>query len=363
MPRWTGTWSGGRKYQKRNGRTVYVIRKTVEGVAYQHTLDVRTEEQAEAEFALFLREPTAYRPKRQQLDARLGADFLTLYLSYLTQIDRSRAYIDDSRRYLGQWATALKGANLARLPTATVKSALHRWPTARKTRTIVFKAFCAWLRAQGLLDEDSDPSRALKVPASRPERAVRTKGYSKAVVEALYAGLGSQAIRDVLCLRVKAGIHGSEIERIARGGAKVRRLPPGAPIASTVRFAHKSGRIHTVSLDLQATAAALRLQVRGKAPTRTAIQESVARVCKRLGLPKINFGELRHSFVAWVLEEGTQVTYSGSGGVPLANIASVLGHTNPRTTQLFYNVSQVPPMVVVPLQLQHLGDLALAAHS
>jgi len=37
---------GGRKYQKRNGRTVYVIRKTVEGVAYQHTLDVRTEEQA-----------------------------------------------------------------------------------------------------------------------------------------------------------------------------------------------------------------------------------------------------------------------------------------------------------------------------
>jgi len=222
MPRWTGTWRGGRKYQKRNGKTVYVLRKTVDGVAYQHVLDARTEEQAEAELALFFRDPAAYRPRRMQHDVRLGVDSIARYVEHLRVSGHSESYTQDSRRYLSAWATSLKGANLAKLDPYAVKTPLNQWQTARKTRIIVFKAFCSWLRAQGLLAEENDPSRALRVPASRPERAVRTKGYPMAAIEALYAALGSQAIRDVLCLRAKAGLHGTEIERIAGSKAEVR---------------------------------------------------------------------------------------------------------------------------------------------
>ncbi|QRO01362.1 hypothetical protein JRI60_21225 [Archangium violaceum] len=174
MPRWTGTWRGGRTYQKRNGQTVYVLRKTVDGMAYQHVLDVRTEELAEAELALFFRDPASYRPRRMQHDVRLGVDSIARYVGHLRTSGHSESYIQDSRRYLNAWATSLKGANLAKLDPSGVKATLNRWLTARKTRIIVFKAFCSWLRVQGLLPEENDPSRALRVPASRPECVHRT---------------------------------------------------------------------------------------------------------------------------------------------------------------------------------------------
>ena len=35
MPNWTGSWAGGRTYQTKDNRTVWVIRKMVKGHRYQ----------------------------------------------------------------------------------------------------------------------------------------------------------------------------------------------------------------------------------------------------------------------------------------------------------------------------------------
>lgn len=79
-----------------------------------------------------------------------------------------------------------------------------------------------------------DPTVSLKVPVTRPEKAVREKGYSIETAERLYRALSGwefknfnredtrrttdvQCVRDVLCIHAKTGMHGTEIERLARG--------------------------------------------------------------------------------------------------------------------------------------------------
>lgn len=46
MPKWSGKWLGGRTYTANDGSTRWIIRKTVAGVAYNITLDVRSEAEA-----------------------------------------------------------------------------------------------------------------------------------------------------------------------------------------------------------------------------------------------------------------------------------------------------------------------------
>lgn len=367
MPNWTGKWAGGRTYQTSDGRTVWVLRKMVDRRPYSITLDVNSEKEAEAELALFRRDPEAYRTRtqvRQEERAEaaskamyLDAETAGRFLEYLLTEKRTPKYVKDTRLYLAQWADALGGRDLREVEPQQVKRLLGSWSTARQKRIAAFKAFCSFLEEEGLLDPNQDPSRALKVPPSRPEKAVREKGYTMEQVEQLYRAIHVQAVRDVLCLHAKTGMHGTEIERLARGEGKITVLDRAryGEIAATIRFTHKTGRQHTLSIDTQAFAAAQRLQVRGRAPADRWSRHVLDRACEKLGLGPFRFGELRHSFVAWALEHGEHVSYSGKG-VPLAAVASVLGHHSTTTTQMFYNVSKVPFMVRVPLRLEHPED-------
>jgi hypothetical protein len=61
MPNWTGSWAGGRTYQTKDNRTVWVIRKMVKGHRYQIVLDCETERQALAQLALFDQDPSSYK--------------------------------------------------------------------------------------------------------------------------------------------------------------------------------------------------------------------------------------------------------------------------------------------------------------
>ncbi len=45
---WTGRWKGGRTFNGKDGRPVYVLRKMVQGRAYMVHLDARSETEAEA---------------------------------------------------------------------------------------------------------------------------------------------------------------------------------------------------------------------------------------------------------------------------------------------------------------------------
>src|SRR3954454_17141352 len=74
MPNWTGSWAGGRTYQTKDHRTVWVIRKMVKGHRYQIVLDVETERQALAQLALFDQDPSSYKtPGAQRDEARRQA--------------------------------------------------------------------------------------------------------------------------------------------------------------------------------------------------------------------------------------------------------------------------------------------------
>jgi integrase len=61
---------------------------------------------------------------------------------------------------------------------------------------------------------------------------------------------------------------------------------------------------------------------------------------------------LRSSFVT-LAKDGGRLVRPAEHGLDLEIIAAVTGHTNTKTTRDFYDDTDVPPMIVVPLRLQH----------
>jgi hypothetical protein len=237
----------------------------VAGRNYAITLDAKSEMEAEAELALFLRDPTRYQTRAEVARARddaavyLDPETVGRFLEYLKREGRTERYVGNVGFYLAAWAEALAGRDLRTVNQQELIQELAQHKTARKNRIIALKSFTAWLRqVEGVLPGAEDASLALKVPPARPEKAVREKGYSIAQIERLYRAISGwesakfgwkgtgrvtdvRPVRDVLCLHAKTGMHATEIERLARGEGTVTVLKEQGPIAATIRFVHKSG--------------------------------------------------------------------------------------------------------------------------
>ncbi len=361
MAEQAGRWRGGRILRTGDGAIRYQIRKMVGGRSYSIVLDARTEEDAELELRAFLSDPSGYLGEAragERPPAEMTARLIDDFRKHLVAHGRTDRYAMNVAVYLAAWRGAIGSADLAHLNGRTVKGRLAEWPTARKHRIIAFKSFCSWLVERGDLDPAESPGRFLTVPSAR--RTHETKGYSIAEVEALYRVLESQALRDMLCLQAKTGMHCTEVERLARGDWKAREVARHAPIAGTVTFRHKTGRLKTLSLDAQTFAAAVRLQERGEAPYNKAIHWAVGKAHEKHGTARINFGWLRHSFGTWLADCGDVFRPTGAGA-SLDDVARALGHTNTQTTQLHYLSVQVPPMYRVPIHLTHPDDPPVAA--
>lgn len=351
-------WLGGRVYTGRRGERRWIIERQVGGKRHSVTLRVDSEREALLELAAFDAAPEDYlrqREGRQRQDAvRLDVEHVGGFLLHLKEAKRSPGHVADAKRYLAAWDTALRNRDLRGLDGREVKKMLGMWTSAAKGRTIAFKSFCSWLVSRGDLDPTESPGRFLTVaPARRKHDA---KGYTREAIEALYAALPTQPVRDHLCLQAKTGMHITEVARLARGDGTVRAVEGFGDIAGTVAFKHKTGQRKVISVDRQVLAAARRLQVRRSAPTNNTMREAVALACsKNQALQPINFGALRHSYATWLAECGTIYQPRGTGLAPEA-IAQALGHTTARTTALHYLSVQVPPLYVVPLTLRHADD-------
>lgn len=382
-PTWAGTWAGGRVLKAKDGRTSWVIRRSVKGTSFTITLDARTEREALAELALFERDPFAYRTRRQlQADAHAQAQShasravfleeatIQRFLVHQRKADRSPKYVRDNESYLRTWAKDLGDRDLRTVTLQDVRKALSKHEGAQRKRMASFKSFCSWLQSEGDVAPENNPGRHIHLPAPRPEKALREKGYTLKQVEALYraiapwkstrAGWGDrpqdvQPIRDLLLLLAKTGMHTSEADRIARGLVQLTRVAGQGEIAATLRFTHKSGLVHLVSIDAQTLAAVERLQARGSLPADTYVRRVIREASERIGQPIILLGQLRHTFATQARQCG-RIVRPEAGGVSVEEVAAALGHTNTRTTRLFYLGTHVPPMVVLPLKLRNAGD-------
>jgi integrase len=409
---WIGTWSGGRIRQLDDGTLRWYIRKRL-GAAGRVTIALDVECQcrdtlrafkehwtpscghhdaAMAELSRFRLDPAGFKTRKQHaaeaLSQRggvaLDADSLGKFLAHanarVSKGELSKNYVHyELTPYCGDWATALGGKPLAKVRLADLKTALRGWKTAHHKRIVAIKAWTAWLREEGRLSRSEDPTLDLKVPTAKP-RPVGERAFTAKQVEGFYGklrdyefsvGFGEEApdwaeakevslqpVRDVFVLRAKAGLHGSEISRLARGEGSIRVLKNEGEIAGTLVFPHKHGGEHVVSVDQQTLAAAQRLRASGKAPDRVRTARAVARVIKaHPELEGFSFENLRHSFIT--LGVGGRIVTPKGGGVSLEMIAQVAGHSSVRTTRRHYLGAHVPAMIVVPAELTNADDLKL----
>ncbi|HVG57719.1 MAG TPA: site-specific integrase [Hyalangium sp.] len=374
MREWNGRWPGGRTFLDRHGKTRWQLERMHNGVRYSRRLDARNESEALAELALFERDPDAYLTKAEAVEKAqaeavlMDAELVARFLAHLKTEGRTERYRRSLRTYLAQWAESLAGRDLREVTLQEFKRELAKNPTARKHRIIAIKSFFSFLReVEAVLSPAQDATLGLKVPPARPEKARRKKGYTMQEVEAFYRAISGwaspklgglktdvQAVRDIFVLHAKTGMHRSEIERVARGDCELKPVEH-SEIRGVVRFTHKSGRIHTQSLDAQSFMAAQRLQARGGAPADSWVRKVLRHTAKILDCEPIKLGQMRHSFVSWALTHGVEAR-PAEGGVPLATVASIVGHTSANTTSRFYDVTEVKPMIRLPLRLEHPED-------
>jgi integrase len=354
------SWVGGRVRTDRRGRRVYVIERMVDGKRIFVTLGPVSEDAALAELALFERAPAAYKATRASKDltpsdaVTITAERVQGCLERLAADGCSDDYRADCKRYLVAWTTALDGADLRTVKLLELTQAMKGMEGARAQRIAALKTFTRYLRDRGELENDA--TLLLHAPQPKPEKTVRKKGYDASVVERIYRGLQRQEVRDVLRIRAMTGQHHTEIDRVARGRGVLTRVEGQGEIAGTVALPHKSGDIHIQALATATLEAYERLQRRGSAPDDRWVARQCQEACDALKLGvHFNPGELRHTFATLARSSGREVK-PASGGLPLSIVASAMGHRSERTTSRFYDMSEIPPMVVVPLQLHHPDD-------
>lgn len=390
---WRQKWLGGRTFEKRDGSLGYTLERMVGDVRFAKTLDAKTKEDALAELALFSRDPEKYTTRREAR-AVAAADAVVVeaatvdrVAAHLQREGRSSRYIKNVISYLGHWAEDLGGADLRRLKLKELLRIVNEHGTARGKRIAALKTFTAYFReVEATLQLNEDPTLALKMPPARPEKLKRDKGYPMELIEQVYGAVydwenevmpadafgrvrtrginvapmrkgegDAQGVRDVLVLRAKYGMHGTEIDRLATGMGQLEPVKAQKQIAGTLKFQHKTGRVHVLSVDAQGFAAAKRLQARGTVISDGYLRTSLKYACRKLGVDPINPGELRHSFATWAGEVGVEVKPK-EAGVSMESIAATMGHQSKRTTGFFYWGVKIPAMILIPIKLKHPED-------
>lgn len=360
MATWAGKWLGGRTYID-GRRTVYVIERMRGGIRYVYRLDARDAETAERELAAFERDPPGFRalPPPSPSGLSISAKSIGVVLRWQAAENQAQEHRYATLLYLKQWAKALKGQDLNTLTVPECERLLDTWKTARKMRIVALKTFCTYHAKRNLLT--TNPAARLQIPKSIAAKHTAPRHFHPEEVARAYRASNTQVQRDTIQLALKAGHHLTEIERFASGVGRLVKVEGQGEIAGVIWVLQKSGEQHPNSLDAQAFAAAERIQARGRIPDRPKRHDFAVRVAARLSLElareirPVQYGALRHSFITWARSKGGRIVRPVNYGVTLDEIRDVVGHKSTRTTR-GYDGTEIPPMIVVPIELWHPSD-------
>lgn len=396
---WVGRWAGGRIQEGRRGRTFW-IERSVEGKRHAVRLKgVASEKEAVRELERWEADPNGYEPPSVRLEiaaaeARereaakksgvvLTGDLIDEFVKaasdgYGTRQPVSTHHAFVLHSFLSDWATSpvLHGRDLRDVTLAVLREQLEtgrrddpkRTPWgSHKHRIVALRSLTAWLRWKGALKRTDDPTLDLTVPqARRPTPKERSeKVYTVAQIEQTYRYIPNSSVRSVFYLRVHAGLHVSEIKRIAAKDCEIRKLKGQGEIACTVDVKHKGGQVHRQSLDKSCLAHIERLQALATFPTEKTFERNRTKACTGANekrpkgspaIPEIMIGNLRATRTTLAETLGAVVyPKDAKRGVPLEIIARTHGHA-PETAAKFYSGTNIPPMVVIPVNLSHPGD-------
>jgi hypothetical protein len=385
---WIGTWAGGRIASIKNGKGQrFILERKFKDRHWTFPLASRTPEDAEIQLGLWEYDPVAFIERHQAKKARteqFSEGLIRLSDSVLTDLDTfmstpqppdrpypmSWEHVRQTVRYAKHWMQDLKGSDLRFVTKGKLLKALDDRKTARAARIRALYTLCALLCARKGLDKGASPARHLDCPQSKAGRTVEERGYPSKTIEKVYGAIQSrtkryepdtaQAVRDVLRLRLY-GLHHSEISRLAEGNGTIEDV--GGDIAGVVTVLHKDQKPHAVSVDAWALAAARRLLARKAAPTDTCVREYCDNAAKAMkvghndpetGEWAFDPGNLRHSVVTLARKAGKLIRYEDQG-LDLRDIVEVTGH-QVTTARNFYLGKTVPPMLVLPIRVQHPED-------
>ncbi|ACL64633.1 integrase family protein [Anaeromyxobacter dehalogenans 2CP-1] len=227
--------------------------------------------------------------------------------------------INTKRRHLAEWNRRI-GPQRITLPV--LNKAVKRLGGARN-KVATIKAYFTWLRQQGRVRRQDDPTLDLAKPSAPPcewDRLVPIDHHRKVVAE-LEPRWG-----DLLVVLSGTGWHLSELLRFARSGSIDGNV--------LVCPRHKSGEPHRTMVSDAVLGAAQRSRERGGFSP-SLLYRTVAATCDRLCIPRFGVGGYRH----------TVATNAVRSGASPEEVAHFLGHKGSYMVKAIYAKVAVPKKI------------------
>jgi site-specific recombinase XerD len=323
-----GTWEGGRVKESSRGKQTYYIRKRLGGKVWEVSTGATTLKAALAHLSRFQQNPATYQPSGVHQVQLTIPGLMPDYLAWCKASNQTTPYIANKRRYLTAWGKTFPG-DVRNVTRAQVLAALKSWRGQPYSRVSALKAFYSWLRdVEGKITLAEDVAATVPNEPTKPAKWTGApRAISKDTYEATLRGLGKKSrYRDVLVVLASTGMHTTEARRVAAGSGSVVLASD-----TSITIEHKSGRVHSIKVDVETAKAANRMQHHGSFSVSN-LMSAVKRACRRTGVkPTWAPGCLRHSFISWKVADG----------VPLEAIAAYTNH-DIATLKRFYNSAPIP---------------------
>jgi integrase len=301
-------WSAGRIWVGKDGRKTYY--GDIGGRAV--SLRRHTEEDALAELIRLNVGGSAPSPP-------LNDQWIAEYLDHCRERNLDRQSINAKERQLREWKERV-GPRRMTLP---LLAEISKKMSGARNKVACLKAYFTWLRQQGRVLRQHDPTIDLAKPQAKPtdwDRLVPLETHRK-LVAALDSRWG-----DLLTVLMGTGWHVSELLRFCRSGAVEGDV--------LVCPRHKSGEPHRTRVSEAVLAAATRSRERGGFSVGLFYRD-VGQKCDDLGLERIGPGGYRH----------TVATNAVRAGATPEEVAHFLGHKGSYMVKAIYAKVAVPKKV------------------